>query len=137
SSRIKELQMELGSQVFHNPEGVWETADEYLSGDVRAKLRTAEAAAGINPVFTRNVEALLAVQPADILPGDINARLGASWIPRSDIADFIAETLHVPVSDVSIAHASEIAAWSVRLDYFASHSVSNTTTHGTKRMSAS
>src|SRR5207245_5823479 len=67
----------------------------------------------------------------------INARLGASWIPRSDIADFIAETLHVPVNDVSIGHAGEIAAWSVKLDFFASHSVSNTTTHGTKRMAAS
>src|SRR6266700_3557103 len=134
---IKALQAELGGQVYQNPEGKWETADEYLSGDVRAKLKTAEAAAAINPVYARNVEALTSVQPADILPGDINARLGAPWIPRTDIADFIAETLQVPRSNVGVGHAGEIATWSVKLGYVASHSVSNTTTHGTKRMSAS
>src|SRR6266700_3402284 len=134
---VKEIQAELGSQVYQNPEGVWETADEYLSGDVRAKLKTAEAAAAINPAYARNVEALIAVQPADILPGDINARLGAPWIPRTDIADFIAETLQVPRSNVAVGHAGEIAAWSVMLDVTAAHAVSNTTKHGTKRMSAS
>ncbi len=133
----KELQAELDGQVYQTPDGQWETADEYLSGDVRDKLKTAEALTAINPAYTRNVEALKAVQPADILPGDINARLGASWIPRSDIADFIAELLQVPRNDVSIGHAGEIAAWSVKLDFFAAHTVSNTTTHGTKRMAAS
>src|SRR6266702_4062480 len=134
---IKALQAELGGQVYQNPEGKGETADEYLSGDVRAKLKTAEAAAAINPVYARNVEALTSVQPADILPGDINARLGAPWIPRSDIADFIAETLQVPRSHVAVGHAGEIAAWSVLLDVLSAHTVSNTTTHGTKRMKAS
>ena len=135
---IKEMQAELEGQVYQNPEGSkWETADEYLSGDVRAKLKTAEAAAEINPAWRRNVEALKAVRPADILPGDINARLGASWIPRSDIRDFIAELLQVPGNDVAVGHASEIAAWSVRLDYIAARAVSNTTTHGAGRMSAS
>ncbi len=135
---VKEIQAELGSQVYQNPVGsVWETADEYLSGDVRAKLKTAEAAAAINPSYARNVEALIAAQPADILPGDINARLGAPWIPRSDIADFIAEALQVPRKDVAVGHASEIAAWSVMLDVTAAHAVSNTTTHGTKRRLAS
>ena len=77
------------------------------------------------------------MQPADILPGDIHARLGAGWIPRSDIQSFIAETLQVPKDDITIGHAGEIAAWSVKLDYFAARAVSNTTTHGTKRLSAS
>jgi N12 class adenine-specific DNA methylase len=134
---LKEMQAELDGHVYQTPIGQWETADEYLSGDVRDKLRTAQAAASINPVYSRNVEALQSVQPPDILPGDINARLGASWIPKGDIADFIAETLHIPVSDVSIGHAGEIAAWSVRLSYVANNAVSNTTTHGTKRLSAS
>src|SRR6266849_5177273 len=125
---VKEIQAELGGQVYQNPEGEWETADEYLSGDVRAKLKTAQAAAAINPIYLRNVEALIAVQPADILPGDINARLGAPWIPRSDIRDFIAQLLQVPKNDVAVGHAGEIAAWSVRLDYIAAHAVSNTPT---------
>src|SRR5260221_7961943 len=107
---VRAIQAELGSQVYQNPENDWETADEYLSGDVRAKLKTAQAAAAINPIYARNVEALTSVQPADILPGDINARLGAPWIPRSDIADFIADTLHVPRSHVGVGHAGEIAA---------------------------
>jgi len=134
---VKEIQAELGGQVYQNPEGEWETADEYLSGDVRAKLKTARAAAAINPIYARNVEALTSVQPSDILPGDINARLGAPWIPRSDIADFIADTLQVPRSHVGVGHAGEIAAWSVLLDVLSAHTVSNTTTHGTKRMKAS
>jgi len=134
---LKEIQSELGSQVYQNPENDWETADEYLSGDVRAKLKAAMSAAAINPSYARNVEALTSVQPADILPGDINARLGAPWIPRTDIADFIAETLQVPRSNVAVGHAGEIAAWSVLLDVLSAHAVSNTTTHGTRRMKAS
>src|SRR5205085_10145591 len=112
----------------------WETADEYVSGDVRAKLRNANAAAAINPDVRSSVEALEAIQPEDLMPGDINARLGAGWIPKTDIADFIAQTLQIPVGDMSIGHAGEIATWSVKLDYFAERSVANMTTHGTKRM---
>ncbi len=133
---IKQLQAELSGQVYRNPEGEWETADEYLSGDVRAKLRTAEAASAINPAYRPNAEALLAVQPADLLPGNISARLGASWIPKSDIRDFTSELLQVPVNDVTVGHAGLIATWSVRLDLFAARAVSNTTTHGTKRITA-
>ncbi len=133
----KQLQAELIGQVFQTPQGTWETADEYLSGNVRAKLRTAEAASAINPVFVRNVEALKAVQPEDIRPGDIQARLGASWIPKEDIVDFIAETLQIPKSDVSVGHAGQIATWSVKLDVLTARSVSNTTTYGTKRRTAS
>src|SRR5579871_4299249 len=136
SASPKQLQAELIGQVFQTPQGTWETADEYLSGNVRAKLRTAEAAAGINPVFARNVEALRAVQPEDIRPGDIQARLGASWIPKSDMQDFLAETLQIPKSDVSVAHAGQIATWTVKLDVLTARSVSNTTTYGTKRKSA-
>jgi N12 class adenine-specific DNA methylase len=132
----KQMQAELDSHVYLNPEGEWETADKYLSGDVRAKLKTAEAAAEINPVYSRNVEALKAVQPPDLLPGDIGARLGASWIPRSDIRDFITELLEVPKGDVTVAHSGAIASWTVSLDYFTRNAVGNTTTHGTKRVPA-
>ena len=94
----RQMQRELDAMVYRNPEGEWETADRYLSGNVRAKLKTAEAAATIDRSYRRNVEALKAVQPADLLPGDISARLGSSWIPASDVRDFIAETLDVPKS---------------------------------------
>ena len=132
----RQLQAELCGQVFLNPQGSWETADEYSSGDVRAKLQTAAAAAAINPVYQRNVEALRAVQPEDIPPGDINARLGASWIPKEDIEDFIAELLQVKRADVFVGHSGQVAAWTVKLDHLAGSSVSNTTTYGTARRSA-
>ncbi|WP_052888108.1 DEAD/DEAH box helicase family protein [Thermogemmatispora carboxidivorans] len=133
-----EMQAELSGQVYRNPEGgQWETADEYLSGDVRAKLRAATAAAAINPAYQPNVEALKSVQPPDIPPGDISARLGAAWIPKEDVQRFICELLQVPAHDVTVAHAEAIATWSVRLDYFADRTVANTTTYGTKRVHAS
>ena len=133
-----ELQDELGSLVYRNPEGgVWETADRYLSGNVRAKLAAAQAAEPIDPAYRRNVEALQAVQPKDLEPGEIEARLGSSWIPPSDVRDFVAELLDVPRASVKIGHAGIIATWTVELDYGAKYVVNNRTTHGTARFRAS
>jgi N12 class adenine-specific DNA methylase len=131
------LQQELGPLIYRNPEGGnWETADSYLSGNVRTKLSVAREAAGLDPSYQRNIEALVAVQPADLQPGDIEARLGSSWIPTTDIRDFMAELLDVQPSDVHIAHSDAIATWTVDIDYPARSSVSNTTTHGTERFHA-
>jgi len=132
----KEMQQELDALVYRNPEGDWETADRYLSGNVRAKLATAEAAVALDPAYRRNVEALKAVQPADLLPGDISARLGSSWIPASDVRDFIRETLDVS-SGVDVAHSGAIATWGLTLDWEAKNCVANTTTWGTPRAKAS
>jgi N12 class adenine-specific DNA methylase len=74
---------ELGGTIFRDPaDGSWQTADAYLSGAVRSKLAAAEAAAALDPEYERNVAALREVQPADLRPSDITARLGAPWIPR-------------------------------------------------------
>ncbi|HEU5380271.1 MAG TPA: SNF2-related protein [Ktedonobacteraceae bacterium] len=135
-SSMKQMQAELGGLVFETPAGQWETADEYLSGDVRRKLRQAEAAAAINPIYERNVGALKAVQPEDLKPGDISARLGAGWIPQQDIKAFICDLFKVKPDGVTIAHSSNIASWTVTLDYFAEGAVANTTTYGTKRTTA-
>ena len=59
----KRMQRELDAMIYRNPEGEWETADQYLSGDVRAKLKTAQAAVNLDPAYSRNVAALTAVQP--------------------------------------------------------------------------
>ena len=131
-----QLQQELDGLVYRNPEGEWETADRYLSGDVRAKLKAAEAAVAIDPCYKRNLEALKAVQPADLLPGDISARLGSSWIPASDVRRFIAELLDTPESGINISHSGAIASWAVTLDYTAKTAVANTTTWGTPRITA-
>jgi N12 class adenine-specific DNA methylase len=136
--RASDLQDELGSLAYRNPEGAaWETADRYLSGNVRAKLAVAQASEQIDPAYHRNVEALQAVQPKDLEPGEIEARLGSSWIPPSDVRDFVTELLDVPRAGVKIGYAETIATWAIELDYGAKFVVNNTTTHGTARFRAS
>ena len=132
------LQRELGSLVWRNPEsGFWETADQYLSGDVRRKLKVAAAAAALDPSYERNAEALKAVQPADLEPGDIEARLGSSWIPADDMRDFVSGVLDVVPRNARVGHAAVIAAWTVELEAGDKWCVGNTTTHGTARFRAS
>ena len=90
-ARKQQIVAELGDLIFPDPESkTWQTADAYLSGNVRAKLAAAERA---GPQYARNVNALRAVQPEDVLPGDIDANLGAPWIPESDIQAFAAESI--------------------------------------------
>ncbi|MCP1845776.1 N12 class adenine-specific DNA methylase/adenine-specific DNA methylase [Bradyrhizobium sp. USDA 4524] len=102
---------ELGSAIFRDPaDGSWQTADGYLSGHVRDKLKVAEAATALDPSYERNVTALRAVQPADLSPSDITARLGAPWIPAADIVAFVKETMD---AEIKIHHMPELASWTV------------------------
>jgi len=102
---------ELGEAIYRDPEtGAWQTADAYLSGQVRDKLKAAEAAATLDPVFERNVRALVDVQPADLGPSDITARLGAPWIPAVDVVAFVKQTMG---ADIKIRHMPELASWTV------------------------
>ena len=102
---------ELGSAVFRDPaDGSWQTADAYLSGHVREKLKAAAAAAALDPFYERNVTALQDVQPADLKPSDITARLGAPWIPAADVVAFVKETMD---AEIRIHHMPELASWTV------------------------
>ncbi|MCW8060505.1 DEAD/DEAH box helicase family protein [Agrobacterium tumefaciens] len=102
---------ELGSAIFQDPsDGSWQTADAYLSGHVRDKLKVAEATAALDPEYERNVTALQGVQPADLKPSDITARLGAPWIPAADVVAFVKETMN---TDIKIHHMPELASWTV------------------------
>lgn len=102
---------DLGDAIFRDPEsGAWLTGDAYLSGQVRDKLKAAEAAAVLDPAFERNVRALVEVQPADLSPSDITARLGAPWIPAGDVVAFVKETMS---ADIKIHHMPELASWTV------------------------
>src|SRR5205823_9320218 len=88
----EEIIAELDDLVFHDPESrTWQTADAYLSGNVRAKLA---AVLNAGAEYVRNAEKLHQVQPEDVLPGDIDANLGAPWIPECDIQAFAAELFH-------------------------------------------
>ena len=123
---------ELGDLIYRDPESKqWQTADDYLSGNVRAKLAAAEAA---GPDFTRNAEALRAVQPEDVLPGDIDANIGAPWIPAPVIQAFAADLFRVEESSVQIGHLKKDAVWSVEADYSAKASVAATAEYGTREI---
>lgn len=85
---------ELGDALFLNPNGrQWETADEYLSGNVRQKLRDAQVAAQTNPQLKRNVEALEKVQPEPLTQGDITVQFGAPWVPEDVYTQFLRDKL--------------------------------------------
>ena len=79
-----------------DPEAGWQTADEYLSGNVRNKLRIAQLAVQTNPEFTPNVEALTKAQPKELEASEIDVRLGATWLDPKVIQQFMLETFQVP-----------------------------------------
>jgi N12 class adenine-specific DNA methylase len=109
----------------------WLTADEYLSGNVREKLKQAEAA---GPEYARNAEALRAVQPADVLPGEIDCNLGSPWVPERDIQAFAAELFNVAFDTIRIAHLKKDAVWSVEAGYSGTQSVAALADYGTTRI---
>ena len=84
------------SEDVTDPEAGWQTADEYLSGNVRNKLRIAELAVLTNPEFAPNVEALTKAQPRDLEASEIDVRLGVTWLDSKVIQQFMLETFQVP-----------------------------------------
>ena len=84
------------SQDVTDPEAGWQTADEYLSGNVRNKLRIAQLAVQTNPEFAPNLEALTKAQPRDLEASEIDVRLGATWLDPKVIQQFMLETFQVP-----------------------------------------
>ena len=121
----------LGTLVFDDPEsGRLVPAAEYLSGNVRAKLRTAEQAAEDDPRFAVNAAGLRNVIPADITPGEIDARLGAAWIGSRYVELFLRETLDDP--RLRAEHPGG-QIWAIRGN---SHSILATSTWGTGRYPA-
>jgi N12 class adenine-specific DNA methylase/adenine-specific DNA methylase len=102
---------ELGEAIYRDPAtGAWLTSDAYLSGAVRQKLAAAEGVSALDEAYRRNVEALREVQPADLRPSDISARLGAPWIPAEDVVAFAKDVLE---AEIGVHHTPEIASWTV------------------------
>lgn len=123
----------LGEAMFRDPsDGSWKTADGYLSGAVRTKLAAAQAAAELDPTYARNVRALVEVQPADLRPSDITARLGAPWIPAADVVDFVKEKMD---AEIRIHHMPELGSWTVEARQLG-HSAAGTSEWGTSRRHA-
>ena len=84
------------SEDVSDPEAGWQTADEYLSGNVRNKLQIAKLAAATDPAFEVNVEALTKAQPKELEASEIDVRLGATWISPDIIQKFMSETFRIP-----------------------------------------
>ena len=100
----------------NDPEAGWQMADEYLSGDVRAKLRMAQFAAETNPEFSVNVEALTKAQPRELEASEIDVRLGAMWLDPSIIQKFMTETFQIPYylrRAVNVRYSPYTAEWRV------------------------
>ena len=99
-----------------NPEAGWQMADEYLSGDVRAKLRMAQFAAETNPEFVVNVDALTKAQPRELEASEIDVRLGATWLDPNIIQKFMTETFQIPYylrHAVKVRYSPYTAEWRV------------------------
>ena len=99
-----------------DPEAGWQMADEYLSGDVRAKLRMAQFAAETNPEFSVNVEALTKAQPRELEASEIDVRLGATWLDPDIIQKFMTETFQIPYYlryAVKVRYSPYTAEWRV------------------------
>ena len=118
----EKIQQELHGVIFKDPmtqgseETGWVTADEYLSGNVREKLRVAELAAASDPAFSVNMEYLRKAQPKDLDASEIDVRLGATWVNRDYIQQFMEETFEPPFylrRNIEVKFSPMTAEWQI------------------------
>ena len=123
-----------------DPEAGWQMADEYLSGDVRAKLRMAQFAAETNPEFVVNVDALTKAQPKELEASEIDVRLGATWLDPDIIQKFMTETFQIPYylrHAVKVRYSPYTAEWRVEGKTATGRSdIISSETYGTSRANA-
>lgn len=137
----EQLTKELNGVIFPVPnQDIYVTADEYLSGNVRQKLREAMQAAAQNPLYLPNVTALKAAQPKDLDASEIDVRLGATWLDKSVIQDFMLETFAPPMylhRVIHVNYSEYTAEWNISGKSAVSESnVSAYVTYGTRRANA-
>ena len=135
-----EIIADLQGVIFLDPlEQTWQTADEYLSGNVRAKLRVAQTAAESDPSFAVNVEALQAAQPKDLDASEIDVRLGTTWVDKAYIQRFMIELLGISYYErrrIHVNYAPQTAEWSIDGKSLLSENVNNHMKYGTRRAPA-
>ena len=144
----QEIYADLKGVIFLNPmhgyggntEEKYLPADEYLSGNVREKLVWARRSAELYPEdYTVNVEALERVQPADLGPGEISVRLGATWLPPSDIEEFMFHLLRTPrymTWNIHVHYSPLTAEWNIDGKSNDRGNVNASSTYGTDRINA-
>ena len=136
------LSTELRGVIFQNPENKqWETADEYLSGNVREKLRIAQSAQNLyEGDYADNVEALKAAQPKDLDASEIEIRLGATWIDPEYIREFMWETFETPFYQrrmIDVNYSTYTAEWNIKNKSAVSYNnIAAYMTYGTERANA-
>ena len=123
-----------------DPEAGWQMADEYLSGNVRAKLRMAQLAAETNPEFAVNVAALEKAQPKDLEASEIDVRLGATWLAPEIIQKFMAEIFQIPYylrHAVKVRYSHYTAEWRIEgKSAMGRGDIISSETYGTSRANA-
>lgn len=140
----EELEQELSGVVFRLPESDTEnpkyvSEDEYLSGNVREKLKVAELAAQADVRYQVNVTALQKVQPKDLSASEINIRLGTTWLPESDVEDFMFQLLNTPNYmqwKIKVHFSKYTGEWQVEGRSLDKGNVKANNTYGTTRVSA-
>ena len=146
-AKLEEIKTDLVGVIFKEPvTDTWQTADEYLSGNVREKLAVAEQYAEVQPEFAANAKALAAVLPKELDASEIEVRLGATWIKPQYYEDFMKETFKTPLyltvsygrseSQVGVQYSDATGLWNVRgKNADRSNPLANAT-YGTQRMNA-
>jgi N12 class adenine-specific DNA methylase len=143
----QEITEDLAGVIFKDPvKEEWQTADEYLSGNVREKLKTAEIMAEGNPEYAINVKALQNVMPKDLDASEIEVRIGATWIKPEYIEDFMKETLQTPgyltrsygysQSTVGVQYSDVTGLWNIRGKNADRNNPLANATYGTDRVNA-
>lgn len=143
----EEILSDLTGVIFLNPEHdgnedvahKYLPADEYLSGNVREKLRTARAFAETDEGYTINVQSLEAVQPVDLTASEISVRLGAAWLPTEVVRDFTFELLRTPYyqrRNIKVHYSTYTGEWNVDGKSLDRGNVRSENTFGTERINA-
>ncbi len=140
-----EIAQALSGVIFRDPQEkdeqlVWKTADEYLSGNVRTKLRAARMAQISDPAYEVNVKALEQAQPKDLTASEIDVRLGATWIGKNYIEEFMYETFHTTYHQrrqIQVSFAAVTGEWQIsgKSSIYSGDVVAHAQ-YGTARMSA-
>ena len=136
-----DLIKDLNGVIYKDPvKNNWQTADEYLSGNVRKKLRQAEKAAEQDTAYQINVDALQKAQPKDLDASEIEVRIGATWIDKSYIQQFMYETFQTPTnlkSKIQVNYSKATAQWFITCkNAIPSNNIAAYTTYGTERANA-
>lgn len=131
---VEQAESELSGRILWTPEGHWEIAEKYLSGNIVEKLHAARAMTAIEPRLKPTIDALTLALPKPLKPNEIKARLGSGWIPTEYIEDFVREIL--PGVSPQVTYIPKLGAWKLSVRNKWAIPAENTTRWGTERKGA-